>query len=896
MAADINKEVSIIFTGKNELGGTLTSIETGLTRISGAANNVLDPLAGLSESVLKVEAALAAMAVGGLAYAVSKSIEYDNSVVELTKVLGDNVDQLDVAKAASIRLSETYGESAASILNSTADFKQAGFDVADALTLAEAAMKLVIIGGLESAEASGVLVRALKGFDEPASEAARLLDILNAVSNNYATDVRQLAIGMSDISPIAKQMGFSMEETAGLVTPIIEVFGNGSEAAIALKTGLLRLIDDSAPVGEALARLGVSQKDVNGQFRSGSEIFYDVAKAFGNMDENQKTFTANQLFGKDQAARLIVVFNELSKMLDITSVATNNAGNANQELAVRLASAEVQINKARQGFVNLAITIGDQFKVAAASAAGGVLAIEQALRAAVLSGMFDPVLKAINDFGGEITKLLNQVAKNLPDALEKIDWTVLLGSFDELGRALKGAFEALFGDIDLSTVEGLSKAIQGVVDAIAAITNVTSGIVVSLQPFLSALSDLAEYLVDVGEEGQVATGRVLGFAQGLTGALAVVSAFGIGLIGVKEVVFTLISGMSGLSSIFGGLASLLSSGGSAAAAFAGGTAAAAAGLVGLAGGAGTAVGYLAQKYIPVVGDAAQAIIGLADDVFDFTGTQAAANAGLDEASVALAIARARNESYGKSIADTGDESQTAADKSAKLLAQIDALSAGADIKPITIDVDEDSVKRARQFIEVELADGTKVFTSLDEYSARQTAEKIEKEIPSKREVEVEAKIELEKLKAQAEVVQNAIEWKAKLDIAEVEANAKITEAIAEGLAVSFSAAADAISAGFSVLAKFDSPTSNFREIVRLVEQELNIQQQLAIAQIELAAAQSEYLRAKAEAFSSGEPLIKITADGLEPELEAFMWQVLERIQVQASAEGAEFLLGMPVGT
>jgi hypothetical protein len=42
-------------------------------------------------------------------------------------------------------------------------------------------------------------------------------------------------------------------------------------------------------------------------------------------------------------------------------------------------------------------------------------------------------------------------------------------------------------------------------------------------------------------------------------------------------------------------------------------------------------------------------------------------------------------------------------------------------------------------------------------------------------------------------------------------------------------------------------------------------------------------------------MIKIEAAGLEPHLEAFMWKILENIQIRANAEAAEFLLGWNAG-
>jgi TP901 family phage tail tape measure protein len=195
-------------------------------------------LAKAADAVLAMDAALAAMATGALVYAFNESKNFENSVVELKKVLGDT-DDIDTAISKALELSEVYGESAGSIVESFANFVQAGYDLESSMELAASAMDLVIAGGIDAAQSSELIIAALKGFGKGADEASRYVDILNEVSNNYATDVEQLATAMSKISPIANQMGFSMEETAGLVTPIIEIFRSGDEAAVALRTGLL---------------------------------------------------------------------------------------------------------------------------------------------------------------------------------------------------------------------------------------------------------------------------------------------------------------------------------------------------------------------------------------------------------------------------------------------------------------------------------------------------------------------------------------------------------------------------------------------------------------------------------------------------------------------------------
>jgi hypothetical protein len=63
------------------------------------------------------------------------------------------------------------------------------------------------------------------------------------------------------------------------------------------------------------------------------------------------------------------------------------------------------------------------------------------------------------------------------------------------------------------------------------------------------------------------------------------------------------------------------------------------------------------------------------------------------------------------------------------------------------------------------------------------------------------------------------------------------------------------------------------------------------AQMALVAAQIDYMRAKTDAASAGNPLVTISADGLKPHLEAFMWEILREIQVKMAYDGGDMLTG-----
>ncbi len=507
---DLEKTVKILFQGDDQVSQTINSLSGTLGSFESIVGSVADPFADIADGVIKADAALSAMAVGGLAYAFTKAMQFESAAVELNKVLGDETpESLAIAQDAAIDLSNQYGQSASDILNSTANFKQAGYDVEEAMQLAKNAMDLVIVGGVDASEASALLVSTLKGFGSPASEANRLLDILNETSNNYATNVEELATGMADLSPIASQMGFSFEETAGILTPVIEVFRSGDEVSRAFRTGLLNLTSDTPRVTQALAELGISQTDVNGQMKSGRDIFYEVQAVFQNLTDTEKTYYAQQLVGKDQAAKMALAFSSMNKTLEVTETAMGAAGSAAKELESYFGSAEHAVDVLKARLENLATLIGTEFENASKNVINGGNSIVLALQQMVKDGTFDEIFEKINEFGNQLGADLKAIAKNLPEAFEGIEFKDLIDSFENLEDSVRG----LFSDVDLTTSEGLKEALQGVLNTISSLLNTTAGMVDGFKPFWESIKGSISSFNELKTETQEAAGQILALSK-----------------------------------------------------------------------------------------------------------------------------------------------------------------------------------------------------------------------------------------------------------------------------------------------------------------------------------------------------------------------------------------------
>ena len=76
--ADLEKTVKIIFEGEDKaLTKSIAGVAGQFDQISAIAGQVAAPLAAAADSVLKLDAALAALVVGGLALAIKESSDFN---------------------------------------------------------------------------------------------------------------------------------------------------------------------------------------------------------------------------------------------------------------------------------------------------------------------------------------------------------------------------------------------------------------------------------------------------------------------------------------------------------------------------------------------------------------------------------------------------------------------------------------------------------------------------------------------------------------------------------------------------------------------------------------------------------------------------------------------------
>jgi hypothetical protein len=451
-----------------------------------------------------------------------------------------------------------------------------------------------------------------------------------------------------------------------------------------------------------------------------------------------------------------------------------------------------------------------------------------------------------------------------------------------------------FGGLDLTDPEDLARALQGVVDAMEALVRITKGMWETLSPFFDAIRLGVQEVKNMDAVTLETFGNFLGAAKLVVEAGVLMGA---GFLAISK------SGVD-IGNIFNLVAGTIQA---------------------VVNGAQLAFDLQAQfllKLLDVLTFVPEKLSGIIPGMGKIHEVLVAGRESLDSWFDAISLHRNEQASElidGLSRAWSGVTGET-----------YDAKAATDDYNTTLTRIPDEIWTKLHGEIDQGLIDWTQnpeikdiiVKTGLDEASAKATGEKAAKTVSEcfdyatgtwvqtissavdtglanakdaagKNEIQLklDAEIDIEKIKQVSAVVQNSVEWQAKLDIAEVTAGTEKIKAAFESVGKGIESTGDVISDLFGELTGATSWVAIDAIEKQLVEENRRREQELAL-QKDLVESEIRLNEAKTERLEKGDALITIQGDGLQPHLEAFMWEILSAIQVRANEEASEFLLGI----
>ena len=886
--ANVSKTVEIIFGGKDDLSKVVDQIGRKFSGFEDLTSKFTAPLADAAKSVEKIDAALLALAIGGMAYAVKESSEFNKSFALISTSVTATGGDLAKYRTDILNYSTTSVKSLEDINAALYTAAQAGIGYTDSLEFMGKSEQLAVANNANLNTTVDLLTGTMNAYGFTIKDVGHLNDVYFQSTLIGKQTIDQLGQSMGNVVGIAANSGVSFEELNAAIATLTAKGMQTPEAITAIKAAITTIISPSKEASEAAKALGLNF--------SLTEL---TSKGFAGMLAEIMHKTG----GSKEA--MVGLFNEVRAMngvLSLTGDGMKFFNNALDEIVHSAGAAEAAYQKMVATFSNqmqiienvakvTMISIGSELEPMAAKVAGSFASLLAGVKIGVDAGAFDPLFQYLDQVSGALSVWMRGIAEAMPEALSKLDFTALIAAFNELGRAI-GDY---FGGLDLTKSDDLASALQTLVDIITGLIRVTAGMADAFRPFITQIVEFFKTLANGDAETQKTLGQILAFSQ------AIETAGGLFVMAVLAIDQYKLS-ITGLFNVVAGGAQVMLNGFTI-------MVEAIKGIMILV--AGFFIEFLDQLtngFFPGLSRAKEQLtewgksISFDEDAADAQRGLFRLMEGFQQLGSDAEQTTEKTKKFTQSVKDIpldakmphidllgAEEAKTKVDGIKKGLDDI----GGDKTVQVQVQADGTTIQKAHGLIKQTFPDGKVMYTnvglSVDMANLATAKKRVDDAVPKKKEVDVELKLEEARIKERSAVIQKSLEWKAKIDIAQIEAATKQLEATFKNLDTRITSTGDFMS---KLIDTMNNPGNKVWGLEQMLHDEAEARKKALEQSATLTQQQIELNKLKLSALERGDLMIKIQADGLKPHLEMILWEVLEAFQIRANQSGSEFLLGI----
>lgn len=292
--------------------------------------------------------------------AVKTASDFEKQMSAVQAISQSTGSEFDALRDTAIELGGSTSFSASEVASAMTEMAKAGWDSSQIIDGMGGVLDAAAASGEDLASVGTIVADALTSFGLEASESTRVADLLTQAANSGTIGVNDLAESYKYIAPIAKTMGFSIEDVTTSITALSMAGIKGSQAGTALRTMLSQLNNPTEKVAAAMEELGIDIADSEGNFYSLDDILRQMRESFSQLNPEQQAYYANILAGREGMSGLNAILGMTQEEYDKIAASMENADGVAKETAEtmqdNLAGAVEQLGGALE---SAAIVIGE---------------------------------------------------------------------------------------------------------------------------------------------------------------------------------------------------------------------------------------------------------------------------------------------------------------------------------------------------------------------------------------------------------------------------------------------------------------------------------------------------------------------------------------------------------
>lgn len=317
----------------NDLEATILKQNNALRKNSGFVAGVRKGVQQWASSMIGITAAIYGV-TKVLGDATKTIVDFQQENARLASILGKSRSEITALTEDAKRLGASTAFTATQVAQLQTEFAKLGFSEQEILNVTEATLALAAATQSDLSKAASVAGATVRGFGLNARETQRVVDVMAQSFSTSALDLEKFQVAMRAVAPVAKNAGFSIEQT----TAALGVLANNGVRAETAGTGLRNIL------------LDIQKKGIT---------FEEAMSQIANSTNSAKT--SMDLFGKENAVVGVVLSQNTDKLAEMTT-ALDGAGGAAQRMADEqlntLSGSLTKLSSAWEGFI-LSLEDGD---------------------------------------------------------------------------------------------------------------------------------------------------------------------------------------------------------------------------------------------------------------------------------------------------------------------------------------------------------------------------------------------------------------------------------------------------------------------------------------------------------------------------------------------------------
>lgn len=298
--------------------------------------------------------AASVVAAGFLRASVSEFAGFEDAMLRvqaLSKASGTEFEALKV-KAEELGAKTRY--SAVEAAQGMSQLAAAGYKVSQIKEAIEPVLNAAAAGASDLGQTADQITNIMGAFQLEADKAKNVADALTAGFTNSATTLTQLANAMVYCGPVANTLGYTLQDTTGVLMALADAGIKGEVAGTALRGGMARLLRPMRMAKDVIEKYNLQIYNADGSMRDFVDILNDVGEAGMTTGEKIK------LFGIEAGPAMMVLLDKGTDALKkYQETVRNSAGEAERIAKLQESGLAGALRRLEAAWKALKSSIGD---------------------------------------------------------------------------------------------------------------------------------------------------------------------------------------------------------------------------------------------------------------------------------------------------------------------------------------------------------------------------------------------------------------------------------------------------------------------------------------------------------------------------------------------------------